>query len=151
MSVNLSALLNTSADEVKRPVPLNDGSYYGVVKSHAMVESREKKTPGVEYTVELTHAADGTDLVGYDEDNNEVTLEPTGKQFRTTFYLTENSLFMLKDFIKSLGIEVSGRTLGELIPMAIGQPVLCSITKVPRRGEGGGFYNNLDKVVGAQG
>lgn len=149
-NVNLAALLSTTADTAKRPVPFNDGTYYGTVKSYQIVESKEKKTPGVEYTVTLTHAADGVDLTGFDEDNQQVTLNPAGKEFKTTFYLTENSLFMLKDFIKSCGIEIEQRTFQELIPQPVGQPVICSITKSPRR-QGEGFYNNLEKVVGAAG
>lgn len=146
---NLAALLSADAGSVKRPVPFNDGTYYGAVKGFQFVESDKKKTPGVEYEVELTHAAEGTDLTGYDEDGEVVTLNPAGKRYKSTFWLTDNSLFMLKDFIKSCGIEVEGRSFQELIPQVIGQPVICSITKSPSKREGGGFYNNLEKIVGA--
>jgi hypothetical protein len=148
-NVNLAALLSTTADQAKRPVPFNDGTYYGVIKGFQMVESDKKKTPGVEYDVELTHAAEGVDLVGYDEDGQTVQLNPAGVHKRTTFWITENSLFMLKDFIKSCGIEVENRTFQELIPQVVGQPVICSITKSPSNRPEGGFYNNLEKVVGA--
>lgn len=149
MAPNLASLLNTSTDEAKRPIPLNDGTYYGTVKSHEFVESTKKKTPGVQYNIELTHAADDVDLTGYDEDGKEVPLNPAGKNFRHTLWLSEGAMFMLKDFIKSCGVEVEGRTFNEIIPQVVGQPVICSVTKTPRQGEDGGFYNNIDKCTGA--
>jgi len=146
--VNLAALLNTDAGQAKRPVPFNDGTYFGIIKSQEFTESKTKKTPGVQYNIELTHAADDTDLTGQDEEGNDVQLNPAGKVFRTTFWVSENSLFMLKDFIKSFGIEVEGRSFAELVPQVVGQPVMVDLTKSPRT-SGEGFYNDIAKVVPA--
>jgi hypothetical protein len=147
--MNLASLLNTSADEAKRPVPFNDGTYYGSITAHKFVESRQKKTPGVEYTIVLTHADDDVDLTGYDEKGEAVQLDPNGKEFRTTFWLTENSLFMLKEFIESCGLETSGRSFQELIPAVTGQPVIVSVSKAPYQAPREGFFNQIDRVVGA--
>lgn len=148
--MNLASLLNTNASEVKRPIPFNDGTYFGTIASYKFIESALKKTPGVEYTVTLSHAHEDTDLTGYDENNEEVNLDPAGKNFRTTYYLTENSLFMLKDFIKSLGIEVEGRTLGELIPQVVGQPVTVDLVKTPNK-DNTGFFNQINKLAPVEG
>jgi hypothetical protein len=148
--MNLASLLNTNASDIKRPIPFNDGTYFGTIKSYKFIESALKKTPGVEYTVELSHAHDDTDLTGYDENNEEVQLNPAGKSFRTTYYLTENSLFMLNDLLKALGIEVSGRTLGELIPQAVGQPVMVDLVKSPNK-DNTGFFNQINKIAPVEG
>jgi hypothetical protein len=146
--MNLASLLNTSADSAKRPIPLNDGTYFGTIKSHEFIESKQKKTPGVQYNIELTHAHDDVDLTGYDEDGAEVQLNPAGKNFRYTLWLSENSMFMLKEFIKSFGITVEGRSFAELIPQVVGQPVVVDIVKSPRT-DGSGFYNDIAKVAPA--
>lgn len=143
---NLASLLNKNADEAKRPIAFNEGTYFGVIKSHEFGESSQKKTPFVQYNIELTHAHDDVDLVGYDEDGKEVELNPAGKMVNATFYLSDNALFMLKDFIKGFNIETEGRTFNELIPQPVGQPVQVELNRLPNK-DGTGFFNprNVDK------
>jgi hypothetical protein len=141
---NLSSLLNKPADEVKRPVALPDGTYYGIIKSHQFTESKQKKTPGVEYTVGLTHAHDDVDLSDFNEEGG--TLDE--KQMRTTFWLSDGALFMLTDFITSCGVESAGRSLGELIPQVHGQPVVLDVVRKPTE-SGEGFFNQVRSVKGA--
>lgn len=145
---NLAALLNTKADEVERPLALPDGTYFGIIRRHEFITSSQKKTPGVQYTSEITHAHEDVDLADYlDKDGN--TKEVRGKEVRSTFWLSEKALFMLTDFIESCGIDPAGRSLGELIPQVIGQPVVLDIVRTPLD-SGEGFRNEIRSVKGAQ-
>lgn len=143
---NFSAL-NRTADQVKRPVQLNDGTYFGTIRDHRLDESSKKKTLFVEYTVELTHAHEDTDLQGVDDKGNEITIEPAGKKMKTTFYFTEDAEYRLKDFFESLGISTEGRTWKELLPQAIGQQVMVEVAKKPNT-RGDGFFNDITKISG---
>ena len=66
----------------------------------------QKKTPGVQYNIQLTHAADDVDLEEFKEAGG--VLEE--KVMKSTFWISENALFMPTDFIAALNIESSGRT-----------------------------------------
>lgn len=143
---NLSAL-NKSASEVKRPVALNEGTYYGRIISHEIGESSKKKTLGVTYHVELTHAEDGVDLTGVDDKGNEVQLDPRGKKLRTTFWITDDSTYRLTDFIQSLGIETGDRSLKELVPQPVNQQVMVELTKEPNK-DNTGYFNDIRSITG---
>lgn len=145
--VNLATLLNTSADDVKRPVALPDGTFYGVVKSHQFIESKQKKTPGVEYTVRLTHAHEDVDMSEYENTDDAKPLNE--RDMRVNFWLSEGALFMLTDFIESTGVDTAGRTLNELIPQAVGKPVVLDVTRRPTE-QSDGFYNNVRSCKGIE-
>lgn len=142
--MNLASLLNKPAEEVRRPVALPEGTYYGTVKTHEFITSSQKKTPGVEYTLALTHAHEDVDLSEFQSAGG--ALED--KTLKTTFWLSENALFMLTDFIASTGIEAAGRTLGELIPQPVGQPVILDVSCDPNK-QGDGYHNKVRRVTGA--
>ena len=141
---NLASLLNKSADDVKRPVPLPDGTYFGIIESHEFTESSQKKTPGVQYNIRLTHAHEDVDLSDFESEGGVVA----EKNMRTTFWLSENALFMLTDFIAACGIETSGRQLGELVPQVIQQPVMVDVVRKPNK-QGDGFYNEIRSLKSA--
>ena len=141
---NLASLLNTRASDVKRPVALPDGTYYGIIKSHEFTQSSQKKTPGIQYNIGLTHAHEDVDLSDFQEAGGVLT----DKTMRTTFWLSDGALFMFTDFVTSLGIEAGDRSLGELAPLPVGQPVILDVVAKPNRA-GDGFYNEIAKVRGA--
>lgn len=141
---NLASLLNTRASDVKRPVALPDGTFYGIIKSHEFVQSSQKKTPGIQYNIGLTLAHEDVDLSDFQEAGGVLT----EKTMRTTFWLSEGALFMFTDFLASLGIEPGDRTLGELAPLPVGQPVILDVVAKPNKA-GDGFYNEISKVKGA--
>ena len=121
--VDLKSLLNKPMDDIKAPVALPEGTYYGVIKSQEFGESSKKKTPFCRYTFSLHSAGD-------DVDQSELqSIDLSTKSLRTDFYITEASEFMLKDFLESCGIKTTGRSLGECIPEAIGQEVKLAVTK----------------------
>lgn len=144
---NLATLLSTKADEVTRPIALPEGTYFGIIKEHKFGESSKKKTPLVEYSVQLTHAHADVDL---SEVENEKGFKPVGERvFRHSLYLSDNALFMLTDFIKSCGVATEGRTLNELIPSVVGQPVVMDIAANPTE-DGKGQWNEVKRCVGTE-
>ena len=55
-----------------------------------------------------------------------------GKTLRQTFFLTEDALYRLKDFLtESCGIEANGRTLGEMIPDVVNRQFLATVKHRP--------------------
>lgn len=144
---NLASLLNTKASDAKPPVQLPDGTYFGIVQGFEYITSKQKKTPGVEFTVQITHAHDDVDLSEFEAEGGKLT-EKKFSRGGCTFYLSENSIFMLKNFIESCGIDTEDRSFGELIPQVVGQAVVLDIEKQPNQ-QGTGYFNNVKSMRGA--
>lgn len=120
-SVDFRELLSKPAEDIKAPVPLPQGTYRGLIKGHALDESREKKTPFIRLTItnlDPQADVDQDDLAGVDLSKKEV---------RKDFYLTEDSLYRFKEFIESCSIPVAGRTLGEMISELVNQEVMVEL------------------------
>lgn len=128
-SPNFSSLLNKPIGEIKRPVVLPEGTYFGVISNYELVESGKKKTPGVQFLGRLSHAADDVELVDDEGNPIEVAEKPFPRR-GTTFWISENSLFMLADFLKGLNIDLEGSTLTQALPQTIGQSVKLDIARV---------------------
>jgi hypothetical protein len=149
---NLSSLLAISADDAKRPVALPDGTYYGIIKSFGEISSKNpnkdtgEKTPGLQFRINLTHAHPDVDLSDYEKEGGKPVAERT---FNHDMYVTENSVWRLGEFLKSLGLDTAGRSLAELVPSAVNQAVLVEIAKNPAK-DGKGYYNELKSVTGAE-
>lgn len=145
MAVDFSTLLSKPADEVKRPPALPAGSYFGVIEKHAFDESREKKTPYVSYTVKLTgEYGDDVDAEGVEG------IDIAKRTMRKDFYLTEDALWRLKEFIESCGVPSVGRSLGEIIPEVVNCRVLCEVSsQLDRRNPEDPPRNAIEKMVGA--
>lgn len=120
----ISNILDRPASSIERPKPLPQGNYVWVVKGMPRHDkSAQKKTPYVEYKVSPLSAGDDVDQ----EALTEWATKPDGStrvlqehEAKLTFYLTEGSAFMLKDFIGHCGIEEEGfenlRQGSEMVP-----------------------------------
>lgn len=150
MAPNLSELLNKTQADAPRPVALPDGTYYGTIKSQEFMESSQKKTPGCRYTVQLTHAHEDVDL---SEEQQNPDFKPVAERTvannGTTLWLSEGALFQFFDFMQSLGIETEGRSIKELAPQPVGQPVMLDIVRLPNK-DGTGFFNDVRRMTAAQ-
>lgn len=145
MPVNFSSLMNKPVGEVKRPVALPQGTYYGVISGHELVESGKKKTPGVQINGTLTHAHEDVDLNRSDDGQ---PLDPNGKRFPrsgTTFWISEDSEYRLVDFITSFGIEPSN--YGQMLPQLAGQSVMLDIIEKPIVDESTGESRMVNEVA----
>lgn len=113
---NFSSILDKPIAEVERPLPWPAGSYAGVVKGKPAFDvSSKKKTPYVEFTLVPTAAIEGevdeAELASFEAKSGKITT----KQQKVQYYLTDNALFMLKDFLKACGIDVDAGSIRESI------------------------------------
>lgn len=122
MAVDLSQLLARKADEIEKPSPMPVGHYGFTVMKYEAVESGQKKTPGVEFTVVPFESKEDVDA-----DELAKVKDPFKRNMRLTFWITEDSLFRLKDFFVKLGMDVAGREMGELVAEAIGQQFIAAV------------------------
>ena len=103
-SPNFGALLDKPASDVERPKPLPQGSYHCIVKGLPRFDKSSKKfTEFVEFTLQPTAA--GEDV---DEEDLAAMGGIANKTIRATYYITEDALWRLKDFLGHCGIEEDG-------------------------------------------
>lgn len=141
MSVSFKDLLSTPLDLVKRPPALPQGTYEGVVKSFEFGESREKKTPFVRVYFTLIAAGEDVDPTLMEG------VDLAKRAPRTDFYVTNDSMWRIKEFLASLGLDVEGRTLSEVIPEMVGANVQMYITQ-RSSADGQEIFNDVKTVKG---
>lgn len=141
MAADFKALLSKGADTVERPPLLPDGTYYGNIKSHQFGESREKKTPFVEFTFQVT--GPGEDIA--DQDFSKIDFSK--KTMRQQYYLTDDAMYRLRELMEGLGMNIAGRSFGELIPEMQNMGVLLAVAT--QAGNDGNNFNVLNKVSAA--
>lgn len=133
--VDFSSLLNRAAGEAKKPVPLPDGDFPGVITKWEPGETRsEKKTPKVTFTIQFTGWPD--DVSASDFPDVDLSKRPAQKDF----WLTEESLFRLDEFLTQLGIDLTGRTYQETLPEAIGKPVIATMRQKLKTDNSGDIF-----------
>lgn len=142
MAADFKKLLSKNLDEVERPKPLPPGTYYGRVTKYALDVSKEKKTPYVRFSLAVTSAGDGVEADAL----NGVDLSK--KQLRKDFYLTHDADWRLKEFIKSCGVQVAGRSFESTIPDTMNSPVIIEVTQRPATDGSGEFFNDVGALKG---
>ena len=119
-----ASVLDMPASDIERPKPLPVGSYVCVVQGQPRIDkSAKKQTEFVEYTLKLLEALDDVDADG---------LESVGgikdKITKVTFYLTENSVYRLKEFLEHCGVDMEEEgSLRQYIAEAPGKQVVAHI------------------------
>lgn len=107
---NFGSILDRPSESIERPKPLPVGTYLWVVKGQPRQDKSSRKgTEFVEYTVEPLQAAEDVDQEALHE---ALTNKQTGevkplqaKQRKVTFYITEDAIWRLKDFLDHCGVE----------------------------------------------
>lgn len=119
-----SSILDKAPTEVERPKPLPVGSYTTVLLGQPRFDkSSKKQTEFVEFTHKLIGVGEDVDEEALkealgDKALNEVTM-------KNTFYLTEGSIWRLKDFLGNCGLDVEDdkTSLREMIEETPGKSV----------------------------
>jgi hypothetical protein len=143
---NFSSILDTPADQIERPKPLPAGTYRAIVQGIPRQDvSSKKQTPFVEFTLKLLAA---------DEDVDQEELAAIGgltdKTIKDTYYLTENSLFRVKDFLASCGVDVdSGASLRQLIEQTPNKEVGVFIAHEPSQ-DGEAVFARVKKTFAVE-
>lgn len=130
MAPNFSHLLKRPAGKSKKPEALPAGLYPGVLKSFEYGDSNQKKTPYVRFHLGITGWADDVSENEKMQENADGKMEPidlSKRQPRRDYYLTDDALWRLDEFLRELGIEPTGRSYEEVIPEAVGQTVTIEL------------------------
>jgi hypothetical protein len=130
-------MLNQSADDIKPPQPIPGGAYSLRVSTEQPTfdKSSKKGTPYVEYILYPTAPHDDVD-----EDLLAEVENWQQKSLKATFYLSQNALFMFKEFCEKCGVQTEGRILKELVSEVLGCEVGGNV-KVGINNETGRQYN----------
>lgn len=140
---NFSTLLDTPSSDITRPKPLPVGTYTTVLQGLPRYDkSAKKQTDFVEFTHKFISAGDDV--------NHDDIVEAGGigdKTMRNTFYITENSLWRLKDFLDHCGIEEDDEiSLRERIEQTPGKQIAVYISHVPSN-DGTSVYANISRTL----
>jgi hypothetical protein len=109
---NFESLLDRPADDVKPPPTLPAGPYLTVLQGlPEKIESSKKKTPGFRFIHKIISPLDGVD------DDALALIEGgvSGKTVRNDMWVTEDSLFMLTQFLENCGVEMAGKSISACI------------------------------------
>lgn len=132
--VDFTQFASKPAGEAKRPPVLPADDYLGIVKSFELGDENANHTPYVRFAIGLLDwgpnvpdewpiaAPDGTV-----QDISKSDIDLSKRQMRRDYYITDEALWRLDEFIRSCGVEPSGRSYGEIIPELIGKQVTVKI------------------------
>lgn len=146
---DFSALLSKPAGTIERPKPLPAGVYYGTVGAHKFDESRNKKTPFVRFTINITEPGEEV-ASNYQEQLADV--DWSKKSRPVDFYLTDDAMFRLTEFMASIGVDDGNgsRSVGEMIPDCANRPVQLELNQQANEQRPDEVYNNIVSITGRQ-
>jgi len=110
---NFQDILNRPSEEIKPMPTLPMGSYHTIVVGlPEQGESSKKKTPFLKFTHKIIAALDDVDPDAINEfqaDGETIS----GQEVDNTFYITDKSANMLKEFLINCGVDLAGKSLAE--------------------------------------
>ena len=140
---NFGALLDKPSSEVEKPKPLPQGSYTCVVQGLPKFDKSTKKgTEYVEFTLKVLAA-------GEDVDQDELKLMGgiQDKTIRDTYYITENALWRLKEFLVNAGIEEDDdKSLRQMIEETPGCQIIVHIKHTASQ-DGSSVFANVGSTA----
>lgn len=99
---SFGSILDRAPSEIEKPKPLPQGSYITqIVGQPRFDKSTKKQTEFVEFTHKLLSAGDDVDA-----DELKAIGGIKDKTMKNTFYLTEASVWRLKEFLEHCGIDM---------------------------------------------
>jgi len=116
------SLLNKPAGEAKKPEALAADNYPGIIKNFEVGDANKNKTPYVRFHLGLT-GWPGEPQLGPDG----TPIDLSKRQLRRDFFLTEDAYWRLDEFLRALGIELTGRTYEETLPETRGKNVMVEV------------------------
>lgn len=146
MAVNFSSLLEKPVTSAERPKPKPPGTYTGTTKAFVFGESQKKKTPYVRFTVANVQPGPDVDASALEEVGDLNKWSPS-----EDFYLTDDSLYRLREFLESCDVKVEGRSFKETIPEAVGMPVQFECYMEQTTNEQTGEVSIFSRIRGLKG
>lgn len=135
----LNDLLSKPAEAYVPPPTLPVGTYDFAIVKHELGESSQKKTPFVRYHLRPVSPHEDVDAEALS------AYGPFNKELRLDFYITEEALFRLNEFLGKLNLNIK-LPLSELIPSAVGLSVTAVVSH--RNGNDNRPYAEINQVVG---
>jgi len=142
---NFAALLETNVDVIEKPKVMPMGTYAFKVLDHEFGESSQKKTPFVQFNCSPISA-----LEDVDEELLAEIPKWQERKMRVTLYITDDSLFRLKDFLEHCGLDATDRTLAELIPEVTGAMFNGFVKQQASQNDPSEFFAFIDKTMPAE-
>ena len=142
---SFSSVLDTPVGDIERPKPAPVGSYVCVVQGQPKIDkSAKKRTEYVEYALKPLEALDDVD---------EDALADWGikdKTFRITFYITEKSIYRLKEFLEHCGVDMNGEgSMRQYIAEAAGKQVVAHIVHEASK-DGSAVYGSVKSTTAVE-
>lgn len=120
---DFGSLLRKPAFEAKKPelLPISP-NYIGIVGKYELGESKSvNKTPFVRFMGNFISWPD-------DIDEGDRNCDISKRTWRRDFFLSEDALFRLDEFLRGMGIGEAGALYEDLIPQLIGQQVRINVS-----------------------
>lgn len=130
-TATFSSILDTPSSEVERPRPMPVGEYVCVVQGQPRFDkSAKKQTEFVEFTLKFIEAQDTVDSDALGEwltkkDGSKDRL--ADRTTKTTYYLTENSLWRLNDFLDHCEAGDEDMSLRQRIAETPGKQIIVTV------------------------
>jgi len=110
---NFTDILNRPSEEIKPPVTLPMGSYHTIVMGlPEQGQSSKKKTDFLKFVHKIIAPLDDVDpdaITEFQQDGEMIA----GQEIDNTFYITDKSANMLKEFLLNCGVSLEGRSMAE--------------------------------------
>lgn len=137
-------ILNKKVDEVERPKPLPAGTYLGIVEGLPDIGTiGQNNTPKADIKIKLLQAEDDVDQDALKELGDRFP----GISLRHRLFLTEDSAWRVKQFLEDhLGLDGTGKTLGELFNEAAGNQVKVVVKHRPSQ-DGQTIFAEIDRTL----
>jgi hypothetical protein len=121
-------------EDVERPRPLPVGDYLLAIESTEEIKSSQKGTPGIQVNFRVLAADDSVD-------KELIQGMVPGKKMRERFWITEDSLFRLKEFLEKTGLQ-SGMIAVQIKELP-GKQVIGSVIQKPATDGSSNVYNEF--------
>jgi len=133
------SVLDMPASAVERPKPLPRGTYIAVVQGQPRFDKNPNTgTQFAEFTLKLLQA-----LEDVDKDELEAQGGLKERTTRVLFYLTDDSVYRLKEFLEHCGVDMdSDATMSQLVAETPGCQVGITIIHKPSK-DGDAIYANV--------
>lgn len=128
MALDMKSLLQKPAGSAPKPQALPVGNYGGKITRYEYDNKNKNQTPYVRYSVIFHTWPDNVsedEKVMVDGEGVAHPIDLTKRSLRKDFYLTDDALWRLDEFLKSMGLE--GGSYEELIPKAVGLDVVGEV------------------------
>ena len=132
-------LLSTNAEDAVRPPPRPGGTYRATFKSSSDVTSRQKRTKGLEFTFSDLEQLSDVDSAAWEAYCASPAVKPEEDTMSDTFWITQKSLYRIREFCECCGVAAAGRTILQMVADSVGERVLLTVQQ--NVGEKGTFSN----------